>query len=140
LSGYVIDTSALVAILIAEPEAERLMGFLESDTESSISAATLHETFCVCSRPEIERGPERLERTIALLEPEIVAFGLEHLEAARTAYRRFGRASGHAANLNMGDCFAYALAKVRGLPLLYKGDDFARTDIASALDLMGTRP
>ena len=67
---------------------------------------------------------------VSLLEAEIVPFDAVQLVTARQAYREFGRGSGHRASLNMGDCFSYALAKIRGLPLLFKGDDFIHTDIA----------
>lgn len=68
-----------------------------------------------------------------LIAPRFVAFDVDQLAAARVAYSRYGRGSGHPARLNMGDCFSYALAKSRNLPLLFKGDDFIHTDIEPAL-------
>lgn len=98
-----------------------------------ISAATLHEAFCVMTRLGIAHGAKRLEAMIDLIAPDIVAFDTRQLEVAKSTYARYGRGTGHRANLNMGDCFSYALAKTQNLPLLFKGDDFIHTDIESAL-------
>lgn len=78
-------------------------------------------------------NPAELQVLIDRLELTVVPFDLAQLEVARLAYSRYGRGSRHRADLNMGDCFAYALAKTRNLPLLFKGDDFIHTDIESAL-------
>jgi ribonuclease VapC len=133
VSGFIVDTSALISILVAEEGYVQLAEYMDTEVDAAISAATLHEAFCVCTRQNLPRGPERLERMVSLLEAEIVPFDAAQLVAARQAYREFGRGSGHRAGLNMGDCFSYALAKIRGLPLLFKGDDFVHTDIRAAL-------
>jgi ribonuclease VapC len=133
LTNLAIDTSALVAILTGEPEAESFIALLDQASGIAVSAATLHEAYCMARRSGIERGSERLDRLIELTAAMISPFDVEQLYAAKVAYRRYGRGTGHAANLNMGDCFAYALAKTRQLPLLFKGDDFIHTDIEAAL-------
>jgi ribonuclease VapC len=135
LSSFVVDTSALFAVLNGEEEASAIRQALDEANHIAISAATLHEAFCVSRRPSLERGPERLEEMIDLILPEVVPFDRQNLTVARAAYARYGRGSGHRAYLNMGDCFAYALARTRNLPLLFKGDDFIHTDIMPALKL-----
>jgi ribonuclease VapC len=87
----------------------------------------------------VDRNPSPLlarefDRTVAVLEVELVPVTAAQAVIARTAYRDFGRGSGHRAKLNFGDCFAYALAIERNEPLLYQGDDFGHTDVRSALD------
>jgi ribonuclease VapC len=133
LTNLAIDTSALVAILTGEPEAEAFMVLVDEADSVAISAATLHEAYCVAQRSGIERGRERLDRLIELTTPVVSPFDVEQLHAAKGAYGRYGRGTGHPARLNMGDCFAYALAKTKRLPLLFKGDDFIHTDIEPAL-------
>jgi ribonuclease VapC len=98
-----------------------------------VSAATLHESFCVASREAMVDGRERLDRMVELVAPRVHPFDERQLAAAREAYIRYGRGGRHKAGLNMGDCFAYALAKTRNLPLLFKGEDFFHTDIEPAL-------
>ena len=133
MSSFVIDSSAFIAILANEPEAEGFISALDAADTVFVSAATLHESFCVAGREALVDGRDRLDRMIALIAPRIQPFDEEQLAAARKAYLRFGRGSRHSAGLNMGDCFAYALAKTRNLPLLFKGDDFIHTDIEPAL-------
>ena len=128
-----IDSSALIAILVVEPEADSFNRFLDLNLASCISAATVHEVFSVVVRRKFVDGVARLERILELIEPEIVAFDARQLSVARAAYVRYGRGTGHPAGLNLGDCFSYALAKSRHLPLLFKGDDFRLTDIEPAL-------
>ncbi|MFH1794808.1 MAG: type II toxin-antitoxin system VapC family toxin [Pseudomonadota bacterium] len=135
MSGFVIDSSALIAILIVEPEADDFKRFLDLDLAGCISAATVHEVFSVVVRRKFVDGVARLERILELIDPEIVAFDARQLSVARAAYIRYGRGTGHPAGLNLGDCFSYALAKSRNLPLLFKGDDFRHTDIQPALTL-----
>jgi len=129
----VIDTSAIVAILLREDDADRFRLYLDRHLSSAISAATLHEAYCVSRRADFPAAAGQIDEFLSLVEPEIVAFDLDQLVAARSAYARYGRGSGHPANLNMGDCFSYALARTRDLPLLFKGDDFIHTDIVPAL-------
>lgn len=133
MSGFAIDSSALIAILAVEPEADGFKRYIDDDGNAFVSAATLHEAFCVASADRFQEGATRLEKIVDLIDPKIVAFDAEQLVAARAAYARYGRGSGHSAGLNMGDCFSYALAKTRNLPLLFKGDDFLHTDIRPAL-------
>jgi ribonuclease VapC len=128
-----VDTSAIVAIALNEPErAAFRAAILQADT-ALISTASVLETKLVLHG---RRGP----RAVALAEDlfrlplfDIVPPGPEDLDAAFRAFIVFGKGSGHPAALNFGDLFSYALAKVRGLPLLFKGNDFAETDIPPAV-------
>lgn len=128
-----IDTSAVMAILLDESDSELFRHHLDELLNPVISVATLHELYCVVNRGNLTHGTEQTNTLLSLIEPELVPFGIDQLTVARDAYTAYGRGSGHAANLNMGDCFAYALAKSRNLPLLFKGDDFVHTDIKPAL-------
>lgn len=128
----VIDTSALVAILCNEPDAPLFEAAIETDPTRLISAATLLETAIVIEARFGEDGGRELDLLIHKAQIEIAPFDQEQAEIAREAYRIYGRGR-HAAALNYGDCFAYALSTVRGEPLLYKGDDFAKTDIQRAV-------
>jgi ribonuclease VapC len=133
LSGFVLDTSAIVAILLREPDADLFRRYLDERPWAALSAATLHEAYCVSKRDDFPRGARQIDDFLSLVEPEIVPFDMVHVSVARAAYDTYGRGSHHPANLNMGDCFSYALAKTRRLPLLFKGDDFIHTDIEPAL-------
>ena len=133
MSGFVLDSSILIAILALEPEADRFKRYIDDNRSAFVSTATLHESFCVVADERFRQGPARLESMLDLIAPRFVAFDVDQLAAARVAYSRYGRGSGHPARLNMGDCFSYALAKSRNLPLLFKGDDFIHTDIEPAL-------
>ena len=124
----VLDTSALVALLLDEPEAEEFRAAVEEDTTRLVSAATLLETALIIESRKGEPGGRELDFLIQKAEIVVVAVDAEHVSEARRAYRRFGKGR-HAAGLNFGDVFAYALARTSGEPLLFKGDDFARTDI-----------
>jgi ribonuclease VapC len=79
------------------------------------------------------KAQEKLDRLLNDLEIEVVSFARDQATLAATAYRQYGKGSGHAAGLNFGDCFSYALAKLRNEPLLFKGDDFSRTDLKVAV-------
>ncbi len=133
LKGYVIDSSVLIAILNADDDADAFKYFIDREPTCCISAATLHESFCVARRETVTEGTARLEGIVDLISAEVAAFDASQLDIAKSAYSRFGRGTGHPANLNMGDCFSYALAKSRELPLLFKGDDFIHTDVEPAL-------
>lgn len=125
----VIDTSALLALLGMEPEAERIAGAIEADPVRLLSAASLVEATIVV---ESKRGPEagrELDLLIAKAGVQVEAVTTEQGEIARDAWRRFGKGR-HVAGLNFGDCFSYALAKTSAEPLLFKGADFAQTDIS----------
>jgi ribonuclease VapC len=129
----IIDTSALVAILRDEPEAAICARAIERAAQRRLSAVNFVEAAVVIdgSRDPIasRRFDDLLKEAQVLIEPvtEIQA------RLAREAYRDFGKGSGHPARLNFGDCFAYALAKVIGEPLLFKGSDFGHTDIMPAI-------
>ncbi len=129
----ILDTSALAAIFFAEPDAPRFAAAIAAAAAPRLSAATAVELAIVVGRRagfgQLRPMDLYLERTGV----HIVPFTADQARVARRAYQLFGRASGHPARLNFGDCFAYALAKLSGEPLLYKGGDFALTDLASAL-------
>lgn len=129
----VIDSSALVAILADEPEAEACAGAIRDAWRRRMSAVTFVETAVVIdSRRDpvaSRRFDELIRQTAISIEPVDEAQAI----VARAAYRDFGRGSGHPAQLNFGDCFAYALARTLGEPLLFKGNDFSKTDITPAL-------
>ena len=124
----VFDTSALLALLLDESEAEDFRAAVEEDTTRLVSAATLLETALVIEARKGEPGGRELDTLIHKAEVVVVPVDAEHVAEARRAYRRFGKGR-HAAGLNFGDLFAYALARTAGEPLLFKGEDFAKTDI-----------
>lgn len=129
----IVDTSAVVAILNREPGWERLDRALRGASAPRMSAATYTELGIVVDRlgdPTISR---RLDRLLAAWKIEVVPLSPAQARAARVAYTDFGRGSGSRAQLNLGDCFTYALASETGLPLLFTGDDFSHTDLPAAL-------
>jgi ribonuclease VapC len=128
----IVDTSALMAILRLEPEARRLLDALKAADRRAISAATLVEAGIVAEARVGEQGGRDLDAVLARLKIEVLSLTESHAVYARRAYRRYGKARGHPTRLNFGDCFAYALAKASGEPLLFKGDDFSQTDIEAA--------
>jgi ribonuclease VapC len=128
----IVDTSALIAILRDEPEARACASAIESSAIRRVSAANFVETALII---DASRDPVASRRFDDLIrEAQIIVEPVTEAQAriAREAYRDFGKGSGHPAKLNFGDCFAYALAKVTAEPLLFKGGDFARTDIEPA--------
>lgn len=129
----IVDSSALAAIVFGESDAEVYARRLSSARVIRMSAGTHLESGIVIDgrRDPVISG--RLDELIATLHIQIEPVTARQAELARYAYRDFGRGRGNPANLNFGDCFAYALAKDLGEPLLYKGDDFSHTDIRSAL-------
>ncbi|WP_370618076.1 type II toxin-antitoxin system VapC family toxin [Mumia sp. Pv 4-285] len=129
----IVDTSAIVAILLDEPGAEALSSALLSAIEPTMSAATLVELYAVVDRRSTPQQRRRLDRLLDAYGIAVVPFTPAQAVIARDAYRDFGRGSGHAARLNLGDCFAYALATDAAKPLLFVGDDFRHTDIEPAL-------
>ncbi len=129
----VVDTSALIAILRLEPEAPALAAALAVSNDSKISAANYLEPAVVVDRSGDPVASRRFDELMNTASIRVVAFDLEQAEVARQAYRDYGKGTRHPAQLNFGDCFAYALARTAGEPLLFKGDDFSRTDIHSAL-------
>jgi ribonuclease VapC len=128
----ILDTSALIAILRKEPEAKRFAETMEAAHSRRLSAVNYLEAAIVVDarRDPIDsrRFDDFIREGSIAIEPVTEA----HARVARDAYRDFGKGSGHPAQLNFGDCFAYALAKAWSEPLLFKGRDFSRTDIASA--------
>jgi ribonuclease VapC len=125
----IVDSSAIIACLRVEPEAAAIRHALSAAPRSRASTPTLLESSLVA-------GPTRqedLDDFLAASHIETVAFDAAHLRAAREAWVRYGKGSGSPARLNFGDCMSYALAKVAGEPLLFKGDGFTHTDIVSAL-------
>ncbi len=124
----VLDTSALVAILADEPEAPAMELAIEQADSRLMSAATLVETAIVIESRYGEAGGRELDLFLYKATIEVVAVTRDAAELARDAYRRFGRGR-HPAALNFGDCFSYALAKATGEPLLFKGNDFPKTDV-----------
>ena len=124
----VIDTSVLIAILLREPSARHLIAALDAATTRKISAASVVEASLVLLARHGEAGDVQLDRLVQKLGAEIVPVDTEHVTAARDAALRFGRGR-HPAALNFGDCFSYALAVVAAEPLLFVGDDFAKTDV-----------
>ena len=127
----IVDSSALLAVLNREPDAGRYEARMLTASSCRMSAANMLEvTMVVESRGGPAAGLE-LDRFLERLGVGVVPVTLEQLASARYAWRRFGRGN-HPAALNFGDCFAYALAEVSREPLLFKGDDFARTDIVAA--------
>jgi ribonuclease VapC len=127
----VVDTSALIALLNLEPESARLAVAVESDPTRLISAATVVEAGIAIEARYGAAGGRELDLLMAKAGLSIEAVTAEQAEVARGAWRRFGKGR-HPAGLDFGDCFSYALAKVTGEPLLFKGDDFNQTDITAA--------
>jgi ribonuclease VapC len=127
----VIDTSAIIAILLVEPEMNIFVEILAANPPLAISAATFHEASVVMAGKAKKAGVRLFDDFIRNLAIEVVPVRIEDAIAAREAYFKYGRGY-HAAGLNLADCFAYALAKSRNEPLLFKGGDFSKTDIVPA--------
>ena len=127
----IIDTSALMAILQLEPEAKRILDAIKAADRRAISAATFVEAGIVAETRAGEQGARNLDAAVTRMQIEVVPLTVNHAAHARRAFRRYGRGR-HPARLNFGDCFAYALAKASGEPLLFKGNDFSQTDIKAA--------
>jgi ribonuclease VapC len=124
----VIDTSAIVAIALNEPDATELEARIADDPVRLISAAIVLEATIVLETRLGDAGGRELDLWLLKIGAEIVPVDAEQADAARRAWRRYGKGR-HPAALNYGDCFSYALARTRGEPLLFKGEDFASTDI-----------
>jgi ribonuclease VapC len=128
----VVDTSALIAILDKEPDAALYAEAIAEADSPLISAATLLELHIVMLNRHGGRAGQLVDRLIQDAGFQIEHFTAQHLELAREAYARYGKGR-NSAGLNYGDCFSYALAKATGLPLLFKGEDFSKTDLLAAL-------
>jgi ribonuclease VapC len=127
----VIDTSALIAILYQEPDAGRFALVIERAEKCVISAVTRVELTCVAEGSRTKAAREDLELLLGAIGPEIIPVDLAQMALAIEAFRTFGKGR-HKAALNIGDCFSHALAKARHDTLLFKGNDFAMTDIIAA--------
>lgn len=125
----VVDTSALLAIVLEEKDAKRCIEVLEVEDQILLSAGTLLEVLIVAGRLKIR---DVLLEFIDALKPEIIGVSETSARRASEAYERWGKGV-HKAKLNYGDCFSYELAKARSCPLLYIGNDFSKTDVRSAL-------
>lgn len=128
----IIDTSAIIAILRDEAEARRFAEIIESAPVRRISAASYVEIGAVIDGARDPVASRLVDELLATAQIAIEPVSPAQALIARETYRDFGKGSGHAAGLNFGDCFAYALAKATGEPLLYKGVDFSHTDVAAA--------
>ncbi len=128
----VVDTSALVAIAFEEPEQDAFMLTIARAGKALVSAVSVVETRMVVHGRRGQRQVALLDDLLRLPVFEIVAPGAAETEAAYAAFIVYGKGSGHPAQLNFGDLFSYALAKTRGLPLLFKGEDFGQTDVEPA--------
>lgn len=129
----IVDSSAIVAILLAEPERQVLLEAIQQAPEVAMTAASYLEVGMVVDgrgNPVLSRQYDALLEALGI---EVVDTTAEQARVARAAHRDFGRGSGHPARLNFGDCLSYAAAVQNGVPLLFKGDDFTHTDVTPAL-------
>ena len=126
----VIDSSAIVAILLLEWDCEVFIDAIDDDPVRLISSLTALETTIVMEARKGPLGGRELDLFLHRTNVQHVGFGPEHFEMARNAWRKYGKGN-HPAALNLGDCCSYALSKISGEPLLFKGDDFTKTDIAA---------
>jgi ribonuclease VapC len=129
----IVDSSVLIAIVRREDDREAYVRKLATTDGLAISASTMLESRIVAQRSGFDEAESDVLALIDDNSIEVVPFSENQQKIAADAHRKFGRGSGHPARLNFGDCFAYALAKERGEPLLFKGKDFAETDIVSGL-------
>jgi ribonuclease VapC len=128
----ILDTSALIAILRYEAEAPEFARIIESASQPRISAVSYVEAGAVIDGSKDPIASRRFDELIEAAQIAIEPVTEAQARIARQAYRDFGKTSGHPAKLNFGDCFSYALAKSKREPLLFKGQDFSRTDVRSA--------
>ena len=128
----VADASAIIAIVFAEPERAAFIDVIRRAQRVLVSTVSVVEARMVVHGRRGERAVVLVDDLLRLPMFELIPPGIAEMDAAYAAFVAFGKGSGHPAALNFGDVFGYALAKVRGLPLLYKGADFSETDIASA--------
>jgi ribonuclease VapC len=133
----VIDSSALIVLLGGELETAQFVAAIAAASSRVVSAPTYLEAAIVVSARWGAQGQERFDRLLADLAIDILPFTHAQAVVAAIAYRQDGRGSGHAAGLNFGDCFSYALAKLHDEPLLFKGDDFSHTDLRAAITSEG---
>jgi ribonuclease VapC len=129
----IVDSSAIVAVLLSEPDAAAYAQAIEDAPDRRMSAVSFVETAIVVDGRRDPILSRRLDDFLEAAAISIEPVDETQARLAREAYRDFGKGSGHPAQLNFGDCFAYALARRRGEPLLFKGTDFAQTDLMRAL-------
>jgi ribonuclease VapC len=129
----IVDTSALVAILRNEPEARRLVDALENVNTAQIIAPSVLELCMVMLNSTAPEGLSRIRRMLDDIGIATIPFTAEMAEIAVQAFLQFGKGRGHKAQLNFGDCMAYAASKVEAMPLLFKGEDFTHTDVERVL-------
>jgi len=127
----IVDTSAIVAILLGEPDAASLITLIYQDPEPKMSAASLVELHIVAARPDRYLAHRSVDELISKLRIIIAPVTEAQSRVAITCHDRFGRWSGNRAKLNFGDCFSYALSVATGEPLLFVGEDFTHTDISA---------
>ena len=128
----VVDTSAVIAILLGEPETEAFARALADDPKKMISSFNALESAIVIEAKKGEAGGRELDLLLHRTRIEVIALDSDQVEIALAAWRKYGKGN-HPAGLNIGDCCAYALAKMSGEPLLFKGRDFSQTDIQSVM-------
>ena len=128
----IIDTSALICILLGEPEAEEFAKAIACEWKRLMSSVNALEAAIVIEAKKGDPGSRELDLLLTRSKIEIVPFDRRQYELARMAWQSFGKGR-HPAGLNIGDCCAYALSKAQGEPLLFKGEDFSRTDLLSVL-------
>ena len=131
----VVDTSALLAILLGEPERAQCQAALEAADEAVLSAGTLIEARIVARGKGGDPMVALLDALIEQAGIAIMPVNEEQAKIAHAGFIQYGKGNGHPAQLNFGDLFAYALAKSNNAPLLFKGDDFAATDVAAAMQV-----
>jgi ribonuclease VapC len=129
----VVDSSALIAIFFDEPEKRAFQDIIAGGERCIMSAVNAHETACVLRVRHGPQGVERLWQLLAVSEIEIVPFDEAQVHAAAVAFDRYGKGLHPKARLNLADCAAYALAVTMNASLLFKGDDFAATDVLATL-------
>ena len=127
----VVDSSAVVAIVRSEPEAAEFTNLLDGETEATMSAVSLLETNIVVHGRRAGVDAQQIARLLQSLRIAVAPVDTDQSSLAVDAFLRYGKGR-HPARLNLADCFTYALAKSRNAPLLFKGDDFAKTDIVPA--------
>lgn len=127
----VIDSSAIFSLLFGEDDADRIAAAIAADERRLISTANVLECDIVARRTRGDAMVRELDALFHAMKCEFVPFTVEQLDLAREAFARYGKGT-HPAGLNFGDCFAYALSKTTGEPLLFKGDDFSKTDVDGA--------
>ncbi|MBX9691709.1 MAG: type II toxin-antitoxin system VapC family toxin [Cyanobacteria bacterium] len=128
----IIDSSALIAILRNEAEAEKFENLIYQADKVSISSVNFLETAIIIDSSRDPVASRQFDDYVKLARIEVTPVSEMHANIARQAYRDFGKGSGHPAQLNFGDCFAYALARESGEPILFKGNDFSHTDLEPA--------